>query len=99
MSVELPIPAVLWDSIPPAAQAAVLALVQTYEQRLAHLQQQIQGLQERLNQSSTNSSRPPSTDATKALKRSPPKPPSGKPRGGQPGQAPRKRPPLPPDHT
>src|SRR4051794_40738044 len=99
MSVEPPIPAALWDSIPPVAQAAVLALAQAYEQRLAYLQQQVQDLQERLNQNSTNSSRPPSTDAPKALKRSPPKPPSGKPRGGQPGRAPQKRPPLPPDHA
>jgi transposase len=57
-----PIPVELWDQIPPAAQAAILALIQQYEQRLQALQQQVAQLTERLNQNSTNSSRPPSSD-------------------------------------
>src|SRR3954452_20445497 len=57
-----PISVELWDQIPPAAQAAILALVQQYEQRLQALQQQVAQLTERLNQNSTNSSRPPSSD-------------------------------------
>src|SRR5262245_16623602 len=57
-----PIPVNLWGRIPPAAQAAVLALVQQYEQRLQALQQQVDDLRRRLNQNSTNSSRPPSSD-------------------------------------
>src|SRR5262245_43178397 len=57
-----PIPVALWDQIPPAAQEAILALVQGHEQRLQALQQQVAQLTERLNQNSTNSSRPPSSD-------------------------------------
>src|SRR6516165_819999 len=63
MSLQPPIPAELWDQIPPAAQAAILALVQQYERRLQNLQKQVNELQQRLNQNSTNSSsKPPSSD-------------------------------------
>ena len=44
MEPQPPIPAELWDQIPPAAQAAILALVQQYEQRLQALQQQVDEL-------------------------------------------------------
>src|SRR5215813_2424944 len=84
-----PISVELWNQIPPAAQAAVLALVQQYEQRL-------QALQQRLNQNSTNSSRPPSSDPPH-VKRRPPEPSSGRPRGGQPGHARQQRPLVPPE--
>jgi transposase len=57
-----PIPVDLWGQMPPAAQAAIVALVQQYEQRLQALQQQVDDLRQRLNQNSTNSSRPPSSD-------------------------------------
>src|SRR5262249_31719016 len=87
-----PIPVELWDQIPPAAQAAILALVQQYEQRLQALQQQVDGLRQRLNQNSTNSSRPPSSDPPH-VKRRPPRPSSGRKRGGQPRHA-RQQPPL-----
>lgn len=86
-----PIPAELWDQIPPAAQAAILTLVQQYEQRLQALQQQVDDLRQRLNRNSTNSSRPPSSDPPH-VKRRPPKPSSGRRRGGQPGHARRQRP-------
>src|SRR6516164_142521 len=86
MSLQPPIPAELWDQIPPAAQAAILTLVQQYERRLQALQKQIDELQQRLNQNSTNSSKPPSSDPP-ALKRSPPKPPSRNKAGGQHGHA------------
>jgi hypothetical protein len=36
-----PIPVELWNQIPPAAQVAILALVQQYEQRLKTFQQQV----------------------------------------------------------
>jgi hypothetical protein len=49
MSLQPPIPAELWDQIPPAAQAAILALVQQYERRLQNLQKQVTELQQRLN--------------------------------------------------
>src|SRR5580704_18835828 len=81
----------LWDTIPPAAQAAVLALVRSLELRIA-------ALEERLNTNSTNSSKPPSSDAL-SVKRRPPTPPSGKKRGGQPGHLRRVRPLVPPAHS
>jgi hypothetical protein len=68
-----PIPAELWDPIPTAAQAAVLALVQSYEQQLAVLRQRLEDLEQRLGQNSTNSSRPPSSDPP-TVKRAPPRP-------------------------
>jgi transposase len=86
MSLQPPIPAELWDQIPPAAQAAILALVQQYERRLQNLQKQVNGLQQRLNQNSSNSSNPPSSDPP-TLKRSPPKPPSRNQAGAQHGHA------------
>lgn len=98
MKVEPPIPAELWDQIPPAAQAALLVLLEQYEQRLGILQQQVEALKQQLNQNSNNSSRPPSTDGP-AVKRSPPQPPSGRKRGGQPGHSLQARPLLPADHT
>jgi transposase len=91
-----PIPAELWDQIPPAAQAAILSLVQQYEQRLLALQTQVAHLTERLSRNSTNSSRPPSTDPPH-VKRRPPKPSSGRQRGGQPGHARQRRPLVPPE--
>lgn len=86
MSSQPPIPAELWEQIPSAAQAAILALVQQYESRLQALQDQVTELQQRLNQNSTNSSKPPSSDPP-ALKRAPPKTPSAKKAGGQHGHA------------
>jgi transposase len=73
------IPESLWNTVPPEAQAAFLAVIASLEKRIADLEA-------RLDQDSTNSSRPPSTDppAVKA-KRRPPVPPSGRKRGGQPG--------------
>jgi transposase len=75
--------------IPAEAQAAVLALVRSLEQRIA-------ALEERLNKNSTNSSKPPSSDSP-SVKRRPPTPPSGKKRGGQPGHLRRVRALVPPD--
>src|SRR3954451_8507998 len=93
-----PIPAELWDRIPPAAQAAILAVIQQYEQRLQALQQQVDELRQLLNQNSTNSSRPPSTDPP-YVKRRPPKPSSGRKKGGQPGHARQQRPLVPPEQV
>src|SRR5262245_62723433 len=98
MRPQPPIPAELWDQIPPAAQAVVLALVQQYEQRLQALEKRVDELEQRLNQNSTNSSRPPSSDAPH-VKRRPPKPPSGRKRGGQPGHQRQQRPLVPPDQV
>ena len=77
MSAEPPIPRDLWDKIPPDAQAAVLALVEAFERRIA-------ALEARLGQDSSNSSKPPSSDPIH-VKRRPSRPPSGKKRGGRRG--------------
>src|SRR5438552_13308083 len=101
MSAGPPLPADVWDSLPPEARALILALrVEAAELRakVRALQEQIQELQERLNQNSTNSSRPPSTDPP-AVKRRPPRPASGRVSGGQPGHERQQRPLLPPDRT
>src|SRR5215813_6690134 len=95
MKQEPPIPAELWGHVPPAAQAAILVLVQQYEQRLQALRKQVGELQQRLNQNSTNTSRPPSADPPH-VKRRPPKPSSGRKRGGQQGHARHQRPLVPP---
>jgi len=71
------------------AQAAVSALADTFERRIAELE-------ERLNRNSTNSSRPPSSDPP-SVKRRPPTPPSGKKRGGQSGHSRHARPLVPPE--
>jgi transposase len=98
MRTQPPIPAELWDQIPPAAKAAILALVQQYEQRLQAVQKQVDDLQHRLNQNSTNSSRPPSSDPPH-VKRPPPKPKTGRKRGGQPGHKRQQRALVPPEQV
>jgi transposase len=98
MRQEPPIPAELWDLVPPAAQEALLLAWQRYEQRIATLERRVRELDERLNQNSSNSSRPPSTDAP-AVKRAPPRAPTVRPRGGQAGHALQRRPLLPADRT
>jgi len=98
MEQQPPIPVELWDQIPPAAQSAIQFLVQQYEQRLQALQTQVADLQHGLNQNSTNSSRPPSSDPPH-VKRPPPKPKSGRKRGGQPGHERQQRPLVPPEQV
>src|SRR5436305_1699291 len=79
MSPHPSIPESLWNTVPPEAQAALLAVFASLEKRIAELEA-------RLNLNSTNSSKPPSTDPLAVkLKRRPPVPPSGRKRGGQPG--------------
>lgn len=73
------------DNLPPL----VVAYIRTLEAKIAELEA-------RLNQNSTNSSKPPSSDAPH-VKPAPPKPPSGMPRGGQPGHPKAERTLLPPD--
>src|SRR5918999_1895784 len=81
---EPPLPPEVWEQIPPAAQAALWLLIEGYERRIAALEAQVAELRERLNQNSQNSSRPPSADASR-VKRKPPRAPSGRRRGAQPG--------------
>lgn len=84
-----PLPQSIWDTLSPEAQAAVSALVLSFEQRIADLE-------ERINKNSTNSSKPPSSDPP-SVKRRPPTPASGKKRGGQPGHRRQARPLVPPE--
>jgi transposase len=81
----------IWDTLSAEAQAAVSALVDSYERRVA-------ALQEKGRRNSTNSSRPPSSDPP-SVKRRPPSPASGKKRGGQPGHARHARPLVPPEQV
>src|SRR5437016_6274885 len=84
MPQEPPIPKELWDLIPAAAQAALLALLGNLQSEVTALRQQVADLTARLGQNSQNSSRPPSSDAP-SVKRPPAREPSGRKRGAQPG--------------
>ncbi len=77
MSDTPPVPQDLWDKTPSDVQTSVLALVQSFEGRVA-------ALEARLGLDSTNSSKSPSSDPIH-VKRRPPRPPSAKKRGGQRG--------------
>lgn len=76
-----PIAQELWDTIPPAAQAAVLIAIQ---QRVEALEAEVRELKARLDRNSSNSSKPPSAEPLH-VKRQPPRPPSERRRGGQAG--------------
>ena len=84
--------AALFDSLPPEVRAYIRFL----EARVGHLEARLADLEARLGQDSSNSSKPPSSDSPHA-KPAPPKRPSGKRRGGQPGHPRHARPELPPD--
>jgi len=81
---EPPLPQELWEQIPPHLQAALWVMVEGYERRIVALEAEVAELKERLNQNSQNSSRPPSADGPQ-VKRTPPRAPSGRKRGAQPG--------------
>jgi transposase len=73
-----------WDSIPPAAQAAVLAVVAALQTQITSLEARVTELETQARKDTTNSSKPPSTTHPHAK---PPrsKPKSRRPAGGQPG--------------
>src|SRR5947199_9784941 len=79
------LPPEVFGALPPAVQAS-----------FRYLDARLADLEARLGQTSANSSKPPSSDPPHA-KPAPPKTPSGKRRGGQPGHPKRTRPDLPPD--
>src|SRR5215211_3199388 len=76
----------VWERTPPEAQAYIRALearVETLTSMVHVLQEQVCTLQAQLNQTSRNSSRPPSSDSPRPQR---PSLPRGKRRrGGQPG--------------
>src|SRR5881296_2235075 len=79
-----PLPPQLWDQIPPAVQAALLVIIEGYERRVTVLERAVAELKEQARRNSQNSSKPPSTDGPH-VKRRPPRVPSGRKPGGQPG--------------
>src|ERR1700756_1728308 len=96
MSHTPPISESLWNAVPPDAQAALMAVVDSLRCRIAELDQRVADLEARLQLNSTNSSKPPSSDPI-GLKRKPPAPPTGKKRGGQPGHRKARRLLVPPE--
>ncbi len=87
------VPADLWVTFPPTAQAVIVALAQ----RVTALEAVVRDLQARLGQNSSNSSRPPSSDPPQT-----PRPPSaatGRARGGQPGHVAHQRALVPPERV
>ena len=80
------LPHEVWERTPPEAQAYMRALearVETLAFMVHTLQEQVRTLQEQLNQTSRNSSRPPSSDAPQHAR--PRRLRSHRRRGGQPG--------------
>ena len=80
------------ENLPPQ----VVAYIRVLEATIAELKAEVAELKAQLNQNSANSSKPPSSDAPH-LKPAPPKRPSGKRSGGQPGHPKAERTLLPPD--
>ncbi|HSF30220.1 MAG TPA: IS66 family transposase [Candidatus Tectomicrobia bacterium] len=80
------LPPELWERTPAAIRAHIEMLegqVQTLTSMVHTLQEQVHTLEERLNQTSRNSSRPPSSDPPQHQR--PRRPPGKRRRGGQPG--------------
>ena len=96
MNSQSPIPKQFWDMIPPAAQAALQGAFEQLSGRIAQLERENAELKARLNQNSTNSSKPSSSDPP-SVKRAPPKRPTGKKRGGQHGHEAHHRALVPPE--
>ena len=80
------LPQELWDRIPPEVRAYIERLkgqVKTLTSMVHTLQEQVRTLQEQLNQTSRNSSRPPSSDPPQSQR--PHRPRGQRRRGAQPG--------------
>lgn len=88
----VPQPPELPDNLP----APVVAYIRALEATVAALVAEVAELKARLNQNSANSSKPPSSDGPH-VKPAPPRVPSGKRRGGQPGHPKAERTLLAPD--
>ena len=80
------LPHEVWERTPPEAQTHIRALeacLEALASMVHSLQEQVRTLQEQLNQTSQNSSRPPSSDPPQSGR--PRRPRSHRRRGGQPG--------------
>ena len=89
---------------PPEEASEVIARLEAenarLRERVAELEARLAELEARLRQNSTNSSRPPSSDAPWSKgKRKPPQGPSGRKAGGQPGHEGHAREPVPPEQV
>src|SRR3990172_9442941 len=82
MPPDLPVSEEDWNQTP----AAVQALLLTLWQQVAELQAEVAQLREQVGRNSQNSSQPPSSDPPNAAPH-PPRTPSGRKPGGQPGHA------------
>ena len=94
-----PLPPNVWDVLPPEAQGLVQAMqlqIETMRLQIDAFQVEIASLKSQLATNSRNSSKPPSSDPIH-IKRQPPKIPSGKKPGGQPGHKRATRPLVAPD--
>ena len=80
---QLVVPEAQWAGFAPEAQAVIVVLAQ----QVVALAAEVRELKARLGQNSSNSSRPPSSDAPFGPRRrvAPPEPSSGRRAGGQPG--------------
>ncbi len=90
------LPPDIWEQTPPEAQAYIRALevrLSALESMIRALQEQNRALQEQLNQTSRNSSRPPSSDPPQSQR--PRRPRGQRRRGGQPGHPGHTRPLIP----
>src|SRR3989449_5425322 len=86
MDTPLTLPQEIWDRLPPEVRAYIETLkgpVKTLTSMVHTLQEQVRTLQEQLNQTSRNSSRPPSSDPPQSQR--PRRPRGQRRRGGQPG--------------
>ena len=92
-----PLPPDVFAALPPAVQAYIRSL-EAVAAQVAALQARVAELEARLGQDSSNSSKPPSSDGPQ-VKPAPPRTPSGKTRGGQPGHPKHERAILPPDEV
>lgn len=93
-----PIPVELWEQIPAHVQAVLWEVFDRYEARIAKLEAEVAELKAQRNQNSQNSSKPPSSDGPH-VKRKPPRPSSGRNRGGQPGHRAHHRALVPVEHV
>jgi len=92
------IPQHVWDSLSDEGRVVIGSVVEGLERRAAELERQVRDLTARVEQNSTNSSKPPSSDPI-GVKRKPPSPPSRKRRGGQKGHPRRMRALVPPERV